>query len=291
MTWQFFLVSFLLLSVVAELLRRRLGQSIPQYNRLVNAFFFIGIHYPAGLAAAYFIGFDLNIGWFNALALFVAGILFPLSGMMAFRASKDVDAGLFGILSNLKTVVTLILAAWLLSERLTPQQFIGALIIILSALLVTTISYSHSSRSTKKGVLLAVFTVVLMGIETVYEAWMLQRIGLGSYLVYGWGLQTLWMAVFAWPQRKYIKKIINRRYGTEVFVLSVARSLKGFAILSALAITHSASVVGAFTSFLPVMVVAAGFLFLGERKYLKLKFLAAVAGTIGLLILSLSKSY
>jgi drug/metabolite transporter (DMT)-like permease len=287
MKWQIFVLSYLALSTVAGLLQRQLGKDIPKYNKLVNAFFFLGIHYPLGLIVAALIGFDLDIGWTNLALLFVAGIAFPLTGIWAFRASKDVDAGLFGILQNLNPVITIILAALLLADRLNVQQLSGALLIILSALLASVIIYRHSSISTRFGILLAIVTVSMLGLETAYETWMLKRIGFGTYLVYGWGLQTFWMLVLAWPERKQLNKIINRQYGPSIFWLSLSRSLKGFAFLGALYFSGRASIVSAYTSLLPVMLVGAGYIFLQERSYLRLKVLAAIIAAAGLIVLSL----
>lgn len=290
MSWQFFISIYLLLTTVSELLRRRLGQAIPQYNRLVNAFFFVCIHFPSAIVVASFVGFNLAIGWLNALLLFAGGIAFALSGMLMFRASKDVSAGLFGILNNFAPVITITFAALLLSQRLNHLQLLGALIIIFSALSVSIICYQSSSKNTRIGILIALLSVTLMGMETVYESWMMKRIGgFGTYLLLGIGSQTFWMAVFAWPQRKLIRKIINRKYGLEVFILSVAKSVKGLAFIAALYLSKNASIVGAFVSFLPIMVVVAGYLFLGEKNYLKAKIAAAVSGSAGLLILSLNK--
>ena len=287
MTWQPFVICYLVLATVVGLLQRRLGRDIPQYNRLVNGFFFIGVHYPLALIVASIIGFHAHIGWFNAMTLLAMGITFPLTDMLVFRASKDVDAGLFGIINNLTPVITIALAALLLSERLTGQQLIGALIIILSALMVSILAYERSSKNTKSGIILALLAVVLLGSGTVYETWMLQRIGMGALLVYGLGLQTFWMTLFAWPQRRYIRKVINRKYGPQVLALSLSKSLKGLAFIASLYISKNAAIISAFTGFLPVMVVLAAFVFLKEKTYLRVKILAAVAGTIGLAILSL----
>jgi drug/metabolite transporter (DMT)-like permease len=289
MTWQFFLMCYLVLATIVGLFQRRLGQTIPQYNRLVNGFFFLCIHYPLALITASIIGFHVHIGWFNALTLLVMGISFPLTDILAFRASKDVDAGLFGILNNLSPVITIALASLLISEGLTSQQFAGAFIIIFSALLISIKAYNHSSKNTKAGIILALISVTLLGLDTVYESWMLKRIGMGSLLVYGLGLQTFWMAILAWPQRKHIREVINRQYGFQVLVLSVSKSVKGLVFIAALYISKSAAIVGAFTGFLPVMMVLAGFLFLHEKQYLKLKIAAAATGSIGLVVLSLGK--
>jgi len=287
MTWQPFLIGYLILATMVGLLQRRLGRDIPQYNRLVNGFFFLAIHYPLALIVAIIIGFHADIGWLNAITLLAMGITFPLTDMLVFRASKDVDAGLFGIINNLTPVITIVLAALLLSERLSGRQFAGALIIILSALMVSILAYGRSSKNTKSGIILALLAVVLLGSGTVYETWMLQRIGMGALLVYGLGLQTFWMALFAWPQRRQIREVINRKYGPQVLALSLSKSLKGLAFIASLYISKNAAVVSAFTGFLPVMVVLAAFIFLKEKAYLKVKILAAIAGTVGLAILSL----
>ena len=289
MTWQLLLTVYLLLTTVTYLIQRQLGQTIPQYNRLVNGFFFLCIHYPLGLITALIIGFKVDIGWFNALTLLAIGAAFPLTDMLAFRASKDVDAGLFGILTNLSPVITISLAALLIAERLSPQQFAGAVIIIFSALLVSITAYNRSSKNTRVGIIIALLSVTLLGVDTVYESWILKRIGMGSVLVYGLGLQTFWMAIFAFPQRRHAGKVINRKYGPKVLALALSKSVKGIAFIGALYLSKSAAIVSAFTGFLPIMIVVAGFIFLHEKQYLKLKIAAASTGLVGLIVLSLAK--
>lgn len=288
MTWQFLLTCFLILGTAVGLLQRQLGKTIPQYNRLVNGVFFVGIHYPlALLTVLFFIGFNANIGWDNIIILFIVSIIFPLTEILAYRASKNVDAGLFGIINNLGPVITIILAALLLSQDLTSQQLVGAVIIFISAFLVSITTYSHSVKSTKIGIMIALLSVSFWGSGTVFESWMLKRIGMGSLLVYGLGFQTFWMAVFAWPQRRHLGAVINRKYGLKVLAISFAKSIKGIAFVAALLISKSAAIVGAFTGFLPVMIVVSAYFFLREKYHLKIKILAAIAGLIGLAILSL----
>lgn len=287
MTWQFLLTCFLILGTAVALLQRQLGKTIPQYNRLVNGVFFIGIHYPLGLFTAFIIGFRTDIGWDNILILFAVSMIFPLTEMLAYKASKTVDAGLLGIINNLGPVITIILAALLLSQDLTSRQLVGAVIIVASAFAVSIATYSRSAKSTRAGIMIALLSVVFWGSGTVFESWMIKRIGMGSLLVYGLGLQTFWMAVFAWPQRHHIGTIINREYGPKVLAISLSKSLKGIAFVGALTLSKSAAIVGAFSGFLPVMIVIAAYVFLHEKYHLKIKVLAAVAGLIGLAILSL----
>lgn len=219
--------------------------------------------------------------------LFVTAAGFPLTDILAYRASKNVDAGLFGIINNLGPVITIALAALLLAQELTLHQFAGASIIVLSALLVSIVAYSHSTKSTKTGIALALLSVTLWGLGTVFESWMLKRIGMGSLLVYGLGFQTLWMGIFAWPQRHHIGALVNRKYGPKILALALAKSVKGIVFVAALFISKSAAIVGAFTGFLPVMILIAAYIFLKEKYHIKVKVLSAIAGLVGLVILSL----
>ncbi len=287
MTWQFLLTCFLILGTVVALLQRQLGKTIPQYNRLVNGVFFVGIHFPLAIIAGLIIGFDANIGWTNMIILASTAIIAPLGEIFAYRASKTVDAGLLGIISTMGPVITIVLAVLLLSQDLSLWQLVGALIITFSALSVSIATYSHSGKSTKVGIAFALMYVLLWGSGTVFESWMLKRISLGSVLIYWIGFQTFWMAVLAWPQRRHLGAVINRKYGSKVLGLALSKSVKGIVFVSALYVSKSAAIVGAFTGFQPVIIVIAAYIFLHEKYHLRIKVLAALAGLVGLVILSL----
>ncbi len=289
MTWQFCVFVFFSLSVVAGLFQRKLGRDIPQFSPLINALFFLCVHYPAGLIVASILGFDLSIGWDNLGAMAAFSFTFPLAGLLSLKASKDVDAGLFSILQNLGPVISIVLAVLLLSEQLNVQQLLGTLIIVASALTISAVSYQRGSKSTRKSIILAMTTIGLVGVGVVYEAWMLQRIGFSNYLVYGWGFQTFWAAVLALPMLGQAKQLIKSPYRLSVLIFSLAGSLKGCAFVGALYLSSSASLISAFVSFLPVLMVVSGFLFLKEMQYLRLKIASALAGSAGLVILAISK--
>lgn len=287
MSWQFFIILYLILATVSKLLRRTLGKSMQDYNKLINAFFFVGVHYPLGLIVAQFLGYELNIGWFNFLTLVVASLVFPIIGLMSFKASRNVDASLFAIISIFKTVTTIIFAALILSEKLTTNQLVATLIIISAAFLVAVPSYTKSNKNTKIDIMIAILATFLIGLSAIYEVWILGRIGLGTYLIYGVGMQSLWMVIIAWPERKNLKKLFSKSNYKPVVIQALARSLQGFVYLAALTLSGSASIVGAYASFMPVLIVTSGIFLLKERKFLLFKLAGAIIGSIGLLMLSI----
>jgi drug/metabolite transporter (DMT)-like permease len=289
MAWQLLLTIYLLLNTVSYLLQRRLGQTLAEHKRLVSAFFFLVIHYPMGLIVAIYSSPDLSIGWLNLWFLLVGSWAFPAVNVLSLKASKNVDAGYFTILSNLTPIVTIVAATMLLNESLNNQQLFGAAIIIAAALLITLPKLQHHRKSRASGLVVALICFLLAGLATVYERWMLTRIGFGSYLIFGWGFQTLWMAIIAWPEREYLKIVKIKRHFVPILGYALSGSVKGICFVAALKLSGNASLVSAFSSFTAIMVVSAAYFVLKEKDWLWLKFGAAAMGTAGLIILNLNQ--
>lgn len=285
MTWQLLLTLFLFLSTASYLYRRQLAVRYPEHNRLVNLIFYTVFLYPAGLIVALFDAPNLSIGWLNLALLLVFGGMFPLSVILAYRASKDMDAGLYNILVNIAPVISIIVAWSLLNEGLTNRQLLGAALIILSAFLVTTPLLQHRANSKPTGLIYALGAVTILGVAVVFERYMLTRMDLGAYLIYGWGSQVLWMGTLFLINRPKIKLPRGRRFMTPAFGFWLSNSLKAICFVAALKIAN-ASVVSAFISFNTVLVVLAAYVFLKEQDWLWFKLGAAVIGITGMVILN-----
>lgn len=289
MTWQLLLCVYLFLNTAAYLWQRRLGQTLAQHKRLVCAYFFLLIHYPMGLIVAAYSSPRLAIGWGNMLLLLIGSWVFPIIIVLSLKASKTMDAGFFTILSNLIPVVTIIAATLLLHEGLSSRQLFGASTIIASACIITIPMLLHRQASTRAvGVIAALACFILGGLATVYERWMLVRIGFGAYLIFGWGFQTLWTLVVAWPERKYLHILKDKRHFASLMGYSLSASLKGVLFIAALKLSGNASLVTAFISFTAIMVVSAAYFVLKEKDWLWLKIGAAIFGSAGLIILNRS---
>lgn len=286
MTWQLLLSIYLVLNTASYLLQRKLGQTLAEHKRLVSGFFFLVIHYPMGLLVAVYSSPDLSIGWLNVLLLLVGSWVFPLIIILSLKASKDVDAGYFTILSNLTPIVTIVAATLLLNERLNNHQLLGAAIIIASAFLITLPKLRHHMKTRTSGLVVALACFLLAGLAIVYERWMLVRIGFGAYLIFGWGAQTLYMAIIAWPERKHLTILNDRKHFLPIFSFAFSGSVKGILSVAALKLSGNASLFGAFVSFSTILVVPAAYFVLKEKDWLWLKVGAAAMGTIGLVILN-----
>lgn len=285
--WQILLVLYFIFGTSSYLLRRVLAQKFHDKNRLINASFFIIFLLPAALLLAPFFPHNLAIGWAN-LALLVAGsIIWPLFNILAFKANKTVDVGVYTVINNLSPFFTILIALTLLNESLTTQQWGGILLLILAGLLVALPQLKKNDKADAYGILLCVLSTAVLGTAVAYEKFMLTRIDLGAYFIYGWGAQILWMAFLA---RKELKDLPLLFKDTETrkltFGYGLTNVLKSTSFILALKSSGSAAIVGAATNFMSVTVIAAAYIFLAERKNIIVKLVSAVVGIAGLFLVT-----
>ena len=288
MNWQLLLVAYLILGTATFLWRRQLAKAFAHHNRLVNAFFFVAVLYPIGLVVSLFTSPDLAIGWTSLLLLLLGGSIFPLSNLLAYRANRDIDAGLFTIISNITPVVSIAAASIFLHETLTSKQLIGAAIILLAAIVVTVPQLKHHMIHNRVAMVFALTAVVIIGLGFVFERYMLTRMDFGAYLVFGWGAQMLWSVGLAWRERHSLQSMLRDvQLRVPLLGYSLSATLRGLCFVGAMALSGNASVVAAWISFLTVMVVLAAYFILKESELLWLKLGGASMGVVGLIMLNI----
>ncbi|MGH7158133.1 MAG: EamA family transporter [Candidatus Saccharimonadales bacterium] len=288
MTWQLLLIGYLVLGTASYLWRRQLAKTFAKANRLVNAFFFVAVLYPIGLLVALLTTPDLSIGWASFWMLLAGGAIFPFANLLTYRANRDLDAGLFTVISDLIPVISIAGGWLLLQEKLTGQQLVGAGVILLATLVVTLPQLKHHMQFNRRAMACAGVAVVMIGLGFVFERYMLTRMDFGAYIVIGWGLQMLWGVLFALPERKSYKILFEPQIRAKLWTYSLSSTFRGLCIVGALYLSGNVSVVMASASFLTVLVVIAAYFILKEKEWLWLKLGAATLGFIGLLLININ---
>lgn len=212
--------------------------------------------------------------------------MFPINSLVAFKASRHVDAGTFTILNNLTPIITIVIAWSWLNEKLNATQVLGATLIIFSAFLITLPHLRHHKRDRDKDVIFALIFAVLLGIAIVYERYMLIRVDVATYVFYGWGFQAFWMALLAWPAHKQLSILKHSKHRYALGAYAIGTTLTGLCFLEALKLSGNASLISSIMSFRTVLVVLGALIFLREKTWLWLKLSCAVLGVIGLVILN-----
>lgn len=286
--WQLLIVFYFIFGATSYLLRRILAQKLEHHNRLINSVFFLFFLLPAAIVLSFFFPHNLNVGPFNLLLLFGGSIIWPILGIVSFRANKEVDVGVFAIIGNLSPIFTLIIALTLLHENIKISQFFGIGLLIFSGLIATSSQLHRHNRLSIKNILICLLSAVVLGVAVAYERFMLNRIDFGAYLIYGWGSQIIWSAILAGKQLKKLPELFNKAAEKRgaLIVWGLVSVLKSVAFILALKISGSASIISAASNFISIAVVIAAYFFLKERQHMIHKWLAAAIGIVGLLLVT-----
>lgn len=286
--WQLFIVLYFIFSTAAYLLRRVLAQKIGEHNRLINSIFFLVFLLPAAIILTFFFPHNLNVGWVNLVLLLGGSVVWPISNIVAFSANKKVDVGIFTIINNLSPLFTMMIALPFLHENMSVLQYLGIVLLILSGVIAASSHAMKNIRMSLEGILMCLFSAVVLGVGIAYESFMLHRVDFGAYLIYGWGAQIVWMAILTGRELRKLPKFINTNAEISKMLLiwGGMKALGSVAFILALKISGSASIISSASDFLSVSVVIAAWFFLNERKHIIYKLFASVIGIAGLLLIT-----
>jgi uncharacterized membrane protein len=287
--WQLALIGYFLLGTTAYISRRMLMLHHDSSSKLFNLIFWAVFFMPSGWIIGLILPHHLAIGWQNALLLSIGATLWPIVGLVGFRANKSVDTGFYAIINNLSPVITLLIAVTLLHETLHLHTYVGISLLIVSGVIVSIPLLRSASHASRYGLWLCLVTVLAGGIGVAYERWMLSLVGLGSYMIYAWTFQTIWVTLLARTELKQVVSFFQSADAKAVRLVTlfgVANVLRTVCFQSALFLSGSAAIISAATNFLAVTVLAAAYVVLKEKQYLRYKVAATAVGTIGLLLVT-----
>ncbi len=287
MTWQLAILTHQILETIFSLVYRKYAKNHEGDHFVTNATMYLATVVPFGIIWSITQGgvsldFSSSIWWFFLLA----GFLFALGNITAFKANTRLEASRFAIIYSFRTVV-IVFASWmLLNETLKPSQMLGAAIVFSASVFVIWLS---RQRNSNKGVsvysIIAVASAILMGLAVVNEKYILNNVTLATYVVIGWGLQAFFMTLLANRQMVRVKGLIKDGSIKTILLLGVLRTVAGFAFINALQLSNNASLIASIAAFQIILVNIGGYIFLNERKYGAYKFVAASAAFAGVILL------
>lgn len=286
--WQISIFFYFVFGATSYLLRRVLAQKLGEHNRLINSIFFLFFLLPAAIILSFFFPHNLNVGALNLFLLFGGSIIWPILGIISFRANKEVDVGIFTIISNLSPIFTLAIALPFLNESLRMPQFFGVGLLVLSGLLAASSQLNKHNRLSVNNILICLLSAIVLGVAVAYERFMLSRVDFGTYLIYGWGSQIIWSTILAGKELKKLSKLFSKTEENRktLIVWGVVNTLKSVAFILALKVSGSASIISAASNFMSIVVVITAYFYLKERQNMIHKWLAAGIGIIGLFLVT-----
>ena len=287
MTWQLAILAHQILETVFALIYRNYAKKHTHDHYVTNAVMYLATVVPFGIIWSITQGgvsldFSNSIWWFFGLA----GLLFALGNITAFKANTRVEASQFAIITSFRTVVVVIASWLLLSERLTPVQMTGAIIVFAASLFVISLNRRADAKS-KLGFysIIAAVSAILMGLAVTNEKYILNSVDIATYVVIGWGLQAFFMTVLANRQLARVPQLVKDGSIKTILLLGGLRTVAGFCFINALQLSNNASLIASIAALQIILVTIGGYIFLNEKKYGVQKFVAASAAFVGVILL------
>lgn len=217
-----------------------------------------------------------------ALNLTLMGVLYTASQIFIFKASKTIEASELIILSSTRVLWTIAAAILFLGENFGLSKIIGTVLIMFSVFFV---SYKKRKVKFEKGHMYAILAGFCLGLGFVNDAYILRQADAFSYAAIVFIVPAI-LTILIFPSSiAKIKKQLGIKLARNIVLLGAFYSV-GIAA-SYLAYQHGGTAsqivpIGQSTVIVTVILAA---IFIGERRHLVKKLIAAVLVSGGVLLL------
>lgn len=292
MSWQTWILGQTVLSAFATLVTRILARD----KRTANAGIAIpavsmSIIYLCGLVAVPWLG-HINPGVIDHYGwrFLGGGLAFALSNIFAYYLFKYLDASVGSILGSMNAIFAVIGASVFLHEELTDLQIVGASFLLMSiiygSLATRHLKNATSHRNLLLGAAAAIATSVFYAIAMVNEKWLLGKMGIGDYVVFGWGGQLIVaLAVAIILQPKAFRLMKYRKTALLVGGLGLFRGVSGVAMVESEVKSNNVGLMSVISNFRLIVIVLLGIWLLRERQKIPQKLLASAAAVVALTLM------
>lgn len=284
MSWQFLTGVSVLLYSVSVLLQRVLLKDGKSESISFSIFFQVGVAIVIGILVLIIHG-KIPIPDFTQISWSVLAmtILYALANVFIFKSLKVTEASRFTVIFSSKTLFAVLGASLIFREGLTATQWLGAILIIAGVIIV---SVKDFSKKFNKGDLLALLAAILFGLANVNDRFLVRFFDPYSYVVIGFLLPGLAIAVFYPKKLANLKIYLRKRFIYKMAILCLLYGLSAVAFFAALQITPNSSQLFSINSFGAILTVVLSIVILKENDRIAKKILGAVISVAGLLLVN-----
>ncbi len=292
MNWQAAIMLQTILTAGSVIVFRVLARDKQTANAsfAVNAGMYVTL-YISMLVVAVFLGrihsAALGQYWWRFIA---GGLAFTLTNVCTYKTLVYFDAAIASIVATVNALFTVVGASLFLSENLSMQQFVGAVVLLLGigyGLLATHATRKKAvRRSLRLGITYALLAGISFAAAAVNEKSLLEHMSTGSYMVYGVGGQCI-IAVLLGVilQPKYLRLFAKPRVVGWSLLGGALRGFGGACFIVAEVNSNNVGLVSVIMNFRLIVVIVLGAWLLKEHQHLRQKFEAALASIAGVAIM------
>lgn len=283
--WYVPLLIYFISSVANTIIQRKAALAATVTPRLISFLAFMLFLWPAGIICALIFG-EFHVTWQSQTYL---ALLFSALGIGGFsiysiQLNKQVDAIQYSVVTNLNTLVVVLLGIIIVGDTLTNIQFIGMLLLVLGSILIAVKGLNKSAFAFDKYSILLVLATAALGVGIVAERAALNYMSISSYLIIGYGLQTLVLGISSRKVLHEVKKLSKSQW-LLVSKIGITRAGWNLGFLLAVVASLNVSLVASISSFRVPLVFVVSYFILSERTSLKRKFIGMIIATLGLVLI------
>ena len=275
------IITYLIFAVIYDQSFKKLTKTMKNDGGMI-----ILLNTIAGITCLFLIPlFDVKIpnNIYVYIFLGLACIFYALNDRFDTTARRGIEASTHSMIKQLSTVFMTFIGLFILKEKLVINKIIGALLILLSNILIF---YNKKSIKENKyitfGILASIFTTIALFIDVSYS----EQFNLPLYVAITLIVPSLLIMIFEKINIKTIKKELYNSNKLLILITGISSSF--MLILKLLAFRQGeVSLIAPLCSLTIILNVIVGYLFQKERKNLIKKLSAAVLIIIGIVLIKI----
>ncbi len=215
--------------------------------------------------------------------LFLAIIFYTLNDRLGTTARSGIDASTYNILKQLSTVFMIIMGLFFFKEQFVLNKIVGALLIILSNLLVF---YKKENFGINKYLILGILANISLSIALFLDVNYSKEFNLAFYVLLTFLIPLILIFIF---ERIKIKQIINEYKKSNKIILLVTSVSWAIMMISKLKTYELGSVivVAPLSSLTVILNIFVSYFLLKEKSNLIKKIIAGILIVIGILLIKM----
>jgi len=290
MPWQIAIAISLVASIATTLVRRHYSQksNVPAMFPAAASYVF-GV-LPIGLVAGFLIfPHAIHWSWWLVMLLALEGCAMAIAVSTTFHVAGRLGVAPNQTISQVKSVVVILLGWTILGEGLTKYQLIGGAVLLVAALLAVWAPAKNTTAGAREvhasAVILAVVAAVTMSIGLVTEKAVLGHMQIGGNFLVGWTTQALVMTLLTtrYMNRENLQKFRGREFKWSA-LMGACNGLTGVFYVYAIVHSNNISLITALLAAGLPLTVFGAYLFLNEREHHKIMWASLGVSFVGLLV-------
>lgn len=279
MNWIIYVILYLILAVMFDQFYKISTKTLTKAGTLTVLLQVIGVITVLLLIPLFEIKFPTDVKVYIFLGLAI--IFYSISDRLNTTVRSGLEASTFSIIKQLSTVFMIFAGLIFLKEPFIINKFIGAILIILSNILIF---YKKGEGKPNRYIILGIISNICYTIALFLDVNISNNFNLPFYIAISLGIPAVLIFIFERVKLSDIKNELENGNKKAIFITGITWALSIIVQLRAYQL-GSVSIVAPLCSLAVILNVIMGYLFQKERENIPKKIVAAILIILGIVLI------